>query len=115
MVELNNIYLHAFVMVNKFFQKHKLNYYPTSIGTAYKEIFKRDTFGCLSFYDTHKVQYYLYFNASYNSDINRMVFTSISVVSRDNLNRKASVTQLKHHIETIQDIENFLKLLEGMI
>ena len=44
-----------------------------------------------------------------------MVFTSISVVSRENLNKKASVTQLKYHIETIQDIENFLKLLEGMI
>ena len=61
MVELNNVYLHAFVMVNKFFQKHKLNYYPTSIGTAYKEIFKRDTL------DVYLFMIHIRFNIIYTS------------------------------------------------
>ncbi|MBR1988998.1 MAG: hypothetical protein IJ987_00860, partial [Firmicutes bacterium] len=67
----------------RFFQKNHVNYYPTSVGAAYKELFKRDAFACLSFYDKDNNQYYLYFNAAYNRDINRMVFSHWQAHSLD--------------------------------
>ena len=115
MLELNKLFLDAYVMVNKFFQKNKVNYYPTSVGTAYKELFHRDAFACLSFYDKDNEQYYLYFNSAYNRDINRMVFTSIAIVSRDNLNTNVATLELKTHINDVNDVENLLKTLESVI
>jgi hypothetical protein len=115
MLELNKLFLDAYVMVNKFFQKNHVNYYPTSVGSAYKELFHRDAFACLSFYDANNEQYYLYFNSAYNRDINRMVFTSIAIVSRENLNIGKADLELKAHIENISDVENLLKTLKGVI
>lgn len=115
MIELNRLFLDAYVLVNKFLQKNHITYYPTSVGSGYKELFKRDIFACLSFYTSNKGQYYLYFNAAYNSDINRMVFTSISVVSRDALNRKVPNLALKTHIENTEDIQAFLESLKDML
>jgi hypothetical protein len=115
MLELNKLFLDAYVIVNKFFQKNHVNYYPASVGVAYKELFKRDAFACLSFYDKNNRQYYLYFNAAYNRDINRMVFSSISIVSRANLNTKTPTYECKAHIETIDDVESLLIVMKGMI
>lgn len=115
MIELNLFYLQSYVMVNKFFQKNHINYYPTSVGAAYKELFHRDSFACLSFYDKHNVQYYMYFNAAYNSDINRMVFSSITIVPRENLNKHLAVHHSKVHVETQEDLETLFNILKGMI
>lgn len=115
MLELNKLFLHAYVNVNKFLQQNNVNYYPSSIGVGYRELFNRDTFACLSFYDKSNKQYYLYFNAAYDRDINKMVFTSISIVSRDNLNLKNATYENKTHIETMDDIQTFLSVLKGMI
>lgn len=115
MLELNKLFLDAYVMVNKFFQNNHVNYYPASVGVAYKDLFHRDAFACLSFYDSDNNQYYLYFNSAYNRDINRMVFTSIAVVSRDNLNRKVATLESKTHIDTIEDVESFLTMMKGVI
>ena len=115
MLELNKLFLDAYVMVNKFFQTNKVNYYPTSVGSAYKKLFSRDAFACLSFYDKDGGQYYLYFNSAYNKDINRMVFTSIAIVSRQNLDIEKADLELKQHIESTDDVDNFLKVLKTVI
>lgn len=115
MLELNKLFLDAYVMVNKFFQRNKVNYYPTSVGNAYKELFHRDAFACLSFYDSKGIQYYLYFNAAYNRDLNRMVFSSICIVTRHNLNIKNASYESKTHIESIEDVEAFLEMMKGVI
>lgn len=115
MLELNKLFLDAYVMVNRFFQKNHVNYYPTSVGAAYKELFKRDAFACLSFYDKDNNQYYLYFNAAYNRDINRMVFSSICIVSRENLNLKKATYESKTHIDTIEDVESLLDVMKGVV
>jgi hypothetical protein len=115
MLELNKLFLNAYIMVNKFFQQNQVNYYPTSVGSAYKELFKRDAFACLSFYDKNNEQYYLYFNAAYDRDINRMVFSSICIVSRENLNLKKATYESKTHIESMEDIESLLDLMKGVI
>lgn len=117
MILYNRLFLEAYVKVNKFFQQQRIDYYPTSIGVAYKEVFNRDTFACLSFLTKHNPSkhMYLYFNASYNADINRMVFSSIAVVSRETLNRKHYSYELKKHVEDMKDVETFLQSLEGMI
>jgi len=115
MLELNKLFLDAYVSVNKFFQQNHVTYYPTSVGAAYKDLFHRDAFACLSFYDKSNKQYYLYFNSAYDRDINRMVFTSIAIVSRENLNKSVATLETKTHIDTIDDVKSFLKVLKGMI
>lgn len=115
MLELNKLFLDAYVMVNKFFQQNHVNYYPTSVGAAYKELFKRDAFACLSFYAKDNNQYYLYFNASYNRDINRMVFTSICIVSRENLNLKKATYEIKTHIDSVDDVQSLLDFMKGVV
>ena len=117
MILYNRLFLDAYVMVNRFLQQKRIRYYPTSVGKSYSEIYKRDTFACLSFVldDDSSSHYYLYFNASYDSDINRMVFSSITVVSRDSLNRNRRSYELKKHIEDTKDVETFLQSLEGML
>lgn len=112
MLELNKLFLDAYVAVNKFFQQNHVTYYPTSVGAAYKDLFHRDAFACLSFYDKSNKQYYLYFNSAYNRDINRMVFTSIAIVSRENLNKSIASLETKVHIDTIDDVESFIDWLE---
>lgn len=115
MLEHNKLFLDSYVVVNKFFQKNFVNYYPTSVGSAYKDLFKRDAFACLSFYDKDGNQYYLYFNAAYNRNINRMVFSSICIVSRDNLNLNKPVYESKTHIDTLEDVESLLEVLKDVI
>ena len=44
-----------------------------------------------------------------------MVFTSIAIVSRDNLNRKVATLESKTHIDTIEDVESFLTMMKGVI
>lgn len=115
MLELNKLFLDAYVMVNKFFQQNHVNYYPTSVGAAYKELFNRDSFACLSFYDKDNKQYYLYFNASYNRDVNRMVFTSICIVSRENLNLNKATYESKTHIDSVDDVQSLLDFMKGVV
>lgn len=117
MILYNRLFLDAYVMVNRFLQSKRVDFYPTSVGKSYSEIYKRDTFACLSFVlnDETKSHYYLYFNASYDSDINRMIFSSIAVVSRESLNTGRYSHTLKKHIEDIKDVETFLQSLEGML
>jgi hypothetical protein len=115
MLELNRLFLDAYVKVNKFFQQNNVNYYPASVGVAYKELFNRDSFACLSFYDKDNNQYYLYFNASYNIFINRMVFTSIGIVSRENLNLKKATYEIKTHIDSVDDVQSLLDFMKGVV
>ena len=115
MIELNALLMHSISKVYKYFMGNGIGFYPASIGVAYKELFKRDAFFCFSFYSSSNEQYYMYFNGAYNSDINRVIFTSISVVSRENLNRKIATVSLKCHIDTAQDVDYFIDLLKGMI
>lgn len=115
MLELNKLFLDAYVMVNKCLQKNHTNYYPASVGKAYKDLFHRDSFACISFYAQDNEQYYMYFNSAYNPDINRMCFSSISIVSRENLNLGKASLESKTHIESIEDVENFLNMLEGVL
>ena len=115
MLELNKLFLDAYVLVNKFLQNNHVTYYPASVGAAYKQLFKRDAFACLSFYDKDNEQYYLYFNAAYSKDINRMVFTSICIVSRENLNLNKASYECKYHIESIDDVNDFLNKLKGVV
>ena len=109
---LNSLFLVSYIRVNKWLQKNEVEYYPASVGAAYKEVFKRDAFACLAFFDKNNTHYYIYFNAAYNRDINRMVFTSISVVKRENLNTKTNTLEFKQHIEDSKDVKSFLKLME---
>ena len=115
MLEHNKLFLDAYVMVNRFLQQNHVNYYPTSVGTGYKSLFNRDSFACLSFYDNNNEQYYLYFNAAYDSTLNRMLFTSIGIVSRHNLNIKCAKYEIKQHIDSTEDVQTLLDLLKGVV
>lgn len=115
MLETNKIFLDAYVLVNKALQRKGATYYPASVGKAYKDLFHRDSFACLSFYATDGEQYYMYFNSAYNPEINRMCFSSITIVSRENLNKGIATYESKTHIETVEDINDFVKMLEGVI
>ena len=102
-------------LITKFFITNGINWYHTSTGTAYKELFHRQTCHCFSFYDRDNIQYYMYLNTAFDSELSRMVFTSISIVSRENLNKKIPTLEVKQHVDLVDDVKQFLKSLKEVI
>lgn len=108
MKENNTLYLKSFSNVSHFLNDNAFDFYYASLGT-YSKVFKRDAFACISFFTPANNQYYMYFNSSYNKVLNRMFFTSISIVNwitKDLLN--------KFHINTIEDLDSVFSYINSL-
>lgn len=113
--DYNKLYLQALSAMNNLFLRHGTFFYHTNVGTTYKKIFNRDALACIGFKTASGEFYYMYFNSAYNPELYHFVFTSISVVSKDNLSLGNKILDAKHHIESVQDVLDFAAKLEGVL
>lgn len=108
MKENNALYLKSFSNVSHFLNDNSFDFYYASLGT-YSKVFNRDAFACISFFTPSNKQYYMYFNSSYNRVLNRMFFTSISVVDW-----KTKDLLKKYHIDTVDDLDALFLYLNSL-
>ena len=112
MKDYNKLYEDTYHLIQKFLKSKNNPYYNTIVTKKYKDLFHRDALACISFFGADKEQHYMYFNGAYNIDLNRMVFTSITIVSRENLSKNVGTYETKVHIDSIDDVNGFLDYLE---
>lgn len=115
-MKYNALFLEAYLKIIKSFNNSELSWYPASIGPSYKELFSRDAFACIAvnFPFTPEI-HYIFFNASYDKTVRRMLFTSISIVSIETfLLKKKGDYLYKQHVENSADIDNFLNKIESL-
>lgn len=115
MVECNGLFDYVYFNLKKWMQANKVTYYSADIGVTYRELFKRSCLACIAFYDSNDKKYYMYFNTAYAREINRMIFTSVTVISCDNISTKTPVHEFKFHMDSTEDFDGLIKLMEAYL
>ena len=89
--------------IESIFNSHGIYNYPTDSGN-YKAVTSRGSIYCIGFvYNGEK--YYVYFNTSYNAYTNTMSFSSVSIISKDNLALGRDSLEHKWHITNYEELE----------
>lgn len=115
-MKYNSLFLEAYLKIVKALNKSELSWYPASVGPSYKELFSRDAFACIAVNLPFTPEiHYIFFNASYDKTVRRMLFTSITIVSIETfLLKKKGEYLFKQHIDSPADIDTFLNKIESI-
>ena len=113
--QINELFIKCRDMLEKFFLSGSSDWYPSSVGETYKDVYRRDVMCSYSFFSSDGTHCYVYFNTAYNSNINRMCFSSVTVVTKQSLDQRVPTIELKQHIESESDMTNFLKVLKTVL
>lgn len=103
--------------IKKYFLENDVDFYTCSVGDYLKN-FKRDSFGCVSFYSKdHSHKYYVYFNAIYFKDdtLNHSKLSSVSIVDNSDLSTGTYKPISKIHIDCIDDLNEVLKEIKTLL
>ena len=86
--------------------KNGIDFYFTEVGSSYTRLTRRGAISCIDFYFNNEL-YYIYFNTSYNPFAHRMEFSSVSIISADNLRLHKNILEKKWHITNPNELYKF--------
>lgn len=116
MIKYNQDFLIIRSSIEKLLITEDVEWYPTN-SDGYKEHFKRDSMGCIAFYDKKKAnKYYLYFNTIYFKDeITYGKLSSITIVDNSELSTGVYKPLSKIHIDCVDDGKEVLKIIKYLL